>query len=105
MKVDRINIALTVNGEEYQFGVELPPGLILDPYGIRATGAGGKEFKLGKLGYALMRLLVQLDYATKIDTRLGHELYRTHSARGKRRKAAEYTALMSQTGRAGTTGA
>jgi hypothetical protein len=89
-----ISLALNFNNEnQYYFTVELPPKTDTDEvWYLTGENSIGRTFELEGLGRALMRLLVQLDHATKKKPR--RDLYlpgfwRIHAPPKKRRKAAK----------------
>lgn len=85
-KTKWISLSLNFNDEnEYHFSVELPLRTYTeDLWDLSAVNSVGEEFTLGAaMGKALVRLLVQLDNATKMTRRSFYEpgFWRLHSPR------------------------
>ena len=85
-EIKRITLSLNFNDEtEYRFFFELRGKTYTeDLWDLSAVNSVGEEFALGAaMGKALMRLLVQLDHATKMRRRSSYEpvFWRLHSPR------------------------
>jgi hypothetical protein len=87
-----ISLSLNFNDENrYHFTVEIPEKTHSeDVRHLAAVNFAGEEFPLGALGKTLMRLLMQLDHATKRGARVWYDpgFWNLHAPPTKRRMAA-----------------
>jgi hypothetical protein len=96
-KTKTISLFLNFNDEnQYHFAVEISQRVYTDEtYCLTGVNSIGKKFQLGRLGKALMRLLVELDHATKKRKYNWYEseYWRIHAPRKMRQMAAVHAGV------------
>jgi len=86
------------NENQYHFTVEICRRVYTDElYCLTGVSSGGEKFELGRLATALMRLLVELDHATKKRQYnwYEHEYWRIHAPPKNQRMAAKHAEVSS----------